>query len=257
MLGMGTRKTVFADRFDNNLGYKRSQTNFETGQALNLDEAYRLAHLPLVNPNHPDCIRSVSGKTYDMGQHVRIHSCVLPIPQDLLEASQPFQALEAEIKASSFGKKIAWDIVERRRGRLHATICGSLREGETPPVLPFLEKVNPLRVQIKGLFSGNINVGRLYLMVHPEKHTEINAIQTIQKTLARPMTDLYLVGLYNFTDHLTAGETTDLAHVIDRWWTIPLLTFDSDTLWLMSSTDDLVLDSRVETVVQLKSNPRI
>jgi hypothetical protein len=245
------------DHFDNSLGYARCRTVFRNKTSLKLDESYRLAHLPLVNPNHPGCINSVPGKNYTMGRHGRVHSLVLPIPQELLEASHPFQALEAEIKASSFSKKIAWDVVDTRRGRLHATLCGSLGEGEIPPVLPSLGSTHPLRLQIRGLFSGNINVGRLYLMAYPEKNSEINDLQIIQKSFARPVTDMYLIGLYNLTDHLTVRETTDLASMIDRWWLIPLLTYDADTLWLMSSKDDLVLDSRVETVVQLSSNTRI
>ena len=236
---------------DDTMGYSRNLTDFAEGKALRLDPSYRLAHLPLVNPIHIDCIPRVTGKPYDMGRHGRVHSLVLPIPQVLLEASPAFQALEAAIQASSFGKKIAWDIVEQRRGRLHATICGSLGEGENPLVLSALEKTQPLRVQIRGLFSGNVNVGRLYLMVYPEKHAAINDIQVIQAKLGRAVTDLYLVGVYNLTDHLTVQETADLAHLINRWWDVPLLAFEAETLWLMSSMDDLVLDSRVDVVVQL------
>jgi hypothetical protein len=41
---------------DNELGYERSRTRFIPGAGLTLDEAYRLAHLPLAAPDHPRII---------------------------------------------------------------------------------------------------------------------------------------------------------------------------------------------------------
>jgi hypothetical protein len=43
---------------DEELGYGRSRFLFAAGTGLRLDEAYRLAHLPLVAPTHPDVIRA-------------------------------------------------------------------------------------------------------------------------------------------------------------------------------------------------------
>ena len=41
---------------DEELDYGRSRFLFAPGKGFRLDEAYRLAHLPLVAPTHPDVI---------------------------------------------------------------------------------------------------------------------------------------------------------------------------------------------------------
>jgi hypothetical protein len=64
---------------DSELGYDRSRSIFTLGEAFRLDDNYRLALLPLVNPSHRDVIASLPGKSYDMGLHPRIHSLVLPV----------------------------------------------------------------------------------------------------------------------------------------------------------------------------------
>jgi hypothetical protein len=46
---------------DDELDYLGSRTQFEQGQGLLLDEAYRLAHLPLVAPDHPRVIARRDG----------------------------------------------------------------------------------------------------------------------------------------------------------------------------------------------------
>ncbi len=119
---------------DAELGYERSRTAFRPGAGLALDEAYRLAHLPLVAPDHPDAIARLPGRDYERGRHGTVHSLVLPIDADALEASEPYRALEAELRASRLAAKLDWSLPPRRRARLHATICGSLSR-EAPPVL--------------------------------------------------------------------------------------------------------------------------
>lgn len=76
---------------DEALGYGRSRTRFLPGEGLRLDEAYRLAHLPLVAPAHPDVI--ADGAIYRMGRHDRLCALVLPIDPDALERSESFRAL--------------------------------------------------------------------------------------------------------------------------------------------------------------------
>ena len=105
-----------------------------------LDEAYRLAHLPLVAPDHPRVIARRDGRPYEMGRHEPVFSLVLPIADELLRRSAAYLALEADLKASPLAPKIAWNIVERRRHKLHATLCGSLSTGETPPVLDAMQR---------------------------------------------------------------------------------------------------------------------
>jgi hypothetical protein len=240
------------------LSYDRSRTMPGAGEALRMDAAYRLAHLPLVNPAHPDVIVSQPGKSYEMGVHQRIHSLVLPIPAAELAASSAFGELDRAIRRSLFARKIAWDIMDRRADHLHATIAGSMAEGDAAPLLPpgllaDISALGPFRIRIQGLFSGNINTGRLYLKVYPEWRNGGNAIHALQKLLGRAVSDLYLVGLYNLIDHLNAKETDALAAIINDWWAKPLLDIDLTELWLLSSCDDLVLDSRIEQRISLFS----
>lgn len=240
---------------DSELGYHRARTRFAPGEKLLLDEAYRLAHLPLVAPDHPDVIRSRPGATYRMGWHERIFSLVLPLAPDALEESAAYQELERELRHSPFGHKIAWDLLAKRRERLHATICGSLSKDVpcrfSDDERAALGKLGPLRVELRGLFSGNINVGRLYLRVYPERRAGANSLRQIQRILGRPETDLYLVGLYNLTDHLEATEAEELQEIVSRWWDRRILTLDVNCLWHLGSSDDLVLDSFVEEVLPL------
>lgn len=237
------------------LGYLRSRTRFAAGEKLRLDEAYRLAHLPLIAPDHPDIIHSRPGASYRMGRHERIFSLVLPVPPDALEKSASYQELERDLRHSPVANKVAWDLLPKRRDKLHATICGSLSKD-----LPYrisdderaaLRQLGPLRVEVRGLFSGNINVGRLYLRVYPECRNGMNLLRRIQRSLGRPETDLYLVGLYNLTDHLEATEAEELQDIVARWWDRSILTLDVNCLWHLGSSDDLVLDSFVEEVIPL------
>ena len=240
---------------DSELGYLRSRTRFASGEKLLLDEAYRLAHLPLVAPDHSDVIPSRPDATYRMGRHERIFSLVLPVPPDVLETSADYRELEAELRRSPFAHKIAWELLARRRARLHATICGSLSKGVPYRVSDderaALKRLGSLRVELRGLFSGNVNVGRLYLRVYPERRGGANTLRQIQRTLGRPETDLYLVGLYNFTEHLEATEAEELRDIIARWWDRPILTLEVNCLWNLGASDDLVLDSLIEDVIPL------
>lgn len=238
---------------DGELGYRRSLTDFTS--PLTLDESYRLAHLPLVAPEHPDVIARREGKFYEMGRHPAVYSLVLPLEDDALRASSAFLALEAELKAAAFAGKIAWDILPRREDRLHATICGSLSLAEAPAIAAetreALRRIEPFTVELRGLFSGNVNRGRLYLPVYPEKRTGRSTLQEVQSAFGRTPGDLWLVGLYNLTDDLDAKETAALADIVTRWWNRPLLSLTVTELQVMGASDDLVLDAHVETVLPL------
>jgi hypothetical protein len=111
---------------DRELGYLQSRTRFIPGDGLALDDTYCLAPLPLVTPNHPRVIPTRNGTFYTMGQHPQVFSVVLPILSDALLRSTSYQELEAELCAAPFSPKIAWNLLEQRRKKLHATICGSL-----------------------------------------------------------------------------------------------------------------------------------
>jgi hypothetical protein len=240
---------------DSELGYERSRTRFTSGEGLVLDETYRLAHLPLVAPDHPRVIRTREGSSYVMGRHERVFSIVLPISGDLLYRSPAYLALNKALRVSPFADKIAWDLLGRRKDKLHATICGSLSSGE-PPVIDRMQRqelagLGPIHVELRGLFSGNVNRGRLYLRAYPESRKGENVFRHIQRSLGCRETDLYVVGVYNLTDDLDADEAAALASLIDRWWDRTILQLTVDQLWLMGAYDDLVLDSAIAETVPL------
>jgi hypothetical protein len=242
---------------DDELDYLASRTQFGQGQGLLLDESYRLAHLPLVAPDHPRVIPRREGRPYEKGRrHERVFSLVLPIADELLRRSTAYLALEAELRASPIAPKIAWNIVERRRHKLHATICSTLATGETPPVLDGaqragLRRLGPVDVELRGLFSGNVNQGRLYLRAYPEKRDGLNMFHRIQQVMGRRVTGLYVVGLYNLIDDLDASECSILAELLARWWERPIVRFQVEALCLLGATDDLVLDPEMAEMVPL------
>ncbi|MGO4404723.1 hypothetical protein AB4Z10_10730 [Bosea sp. RAF48] len=238
---------------DAELGYRRSLTDFSA--PLLLDDSYRLAHLPLVAPEHPRVIARREGKFYEMGRHPRVFSLVLPVHDAALQTSAAFRALEEELRTAPFADKIAWEILPKRRDKLHATVCGSLGIEEPPAIAQAtrdaLAQIEPFAVELRGLFSGNVNRGRLYLAVYPEKRDGANMLQAVQGAFGRPPGDLWLVGLYNLRDDLDAAETAALADIVARWWDQPLLRLDVTALQVMSAGDDLVFDGAVEETLSL------
>lgn len=235
---------------DGELGYERSRTSFIDGRGLRLDESYRLAHLPLVAPEHPLVIARHPDKDYDKGIHVlRIFSLVLPIPWAALDQSPAFHRMDAEVRHASFGQKINWARVHERRHKLHATVCNSISVGDAPQftneLRHELKSVGPIHCEIRGLFSGTLNVGRLYLKVYPERKSEGNPLHRIQQILGARLADVYLVGLYNLVDDLGPDETSALSAVIGRWWHTPLAHIQSVDLAVMGTLDDLALNSMI------------
>lgn len=240
---------------DDELGYVAQRTDFGPGRPLMLDAGYRLAHLPLVAPGHPKVIASKPGTTYRMGKHEAVTSLALPVPPSLYE-SAGYLALQSELQAAPFAPKIAWHILEARRPRLHATLCGALASGERLQSLTAgqrdrLAGLGPLSVELRGLFSGNINLGRLYLKVHPEHRDGMNVVGLVQQAVGARVTGLYLVGLFNLVNDLDPDETQHLARLIDRWWDRLILRYSVDRLWLLSARDDLVLDGEVTETISL------
>jgi hypothetical protein len=234
---------------DDELGYVATRTRFADGQGLVLDESYRLAHLPLVAPDHPGVIARQAGMPYEMGRrHSPVLSLALPIPGD--ELALALRALEAELKAAPFARKIAWNMLPRRQARLHATLCAGPVIGEHERYE--LQRLGGMTVELRGLFSGHINVGRLYIRVYPERRNGVNLFHFIQNLLQRPRTDRYLVGLYNLMDHLESDEAASLSRLLERWWDKPLLRFRADMLWHLSANDDLVLDANVVEAIPLQ-----
>ena len=193
---------------DGELGYLRSRTRFAPGEGLALDEAYRLAHLPLVAPEHPRVMARREGTGYEMGRHEPIFSLVLPIPCDALHPSAAYQELEGELQASPFAHKIAWSLLERRRAKLHATICGALATGEKPPPLDArqrreLAQLGPCRSNCAACSPAtSISAGSICALTRASRrHQHVPAHPT---GAGRGQTDLYLVGIFNLVDDLDA-----------------------------------------------------
>jgi hypothetical protein len=238
-------ETAFCE--DDGLGYVRSRTPFVDGAPLGLDTSYRAAHLPLMRPRHPLALSHVPGRPHMVdGRHPTAWSVVLPVDADALEGSPVGRELERRLRESSFAHKVAWELLPRRREVLHATVCGGLGEGPPPAfddaALRALRDIGPIEIELRGHFSGNVSVGRLYLRVYPESRSGTNPLQLVQRALGRPETDLWLVGIYNLVDNLTAGEARELKAILDEWWDVGLLRFSATHLWLLGARDDLVLD---------------
>ncbi len=241
---------------DDEMGYERARTAFVADDGMTLDERYRLAHLPLVAPDHPDVIASAPGEPYRMGRRPCVTSLTLHVPAAALEASSAYAQLQAELRDASFNAKIAWDVVERRRDVLHATICGSMGAQAPPGVThaqaASLAAIGPFEVELRGVFSGNVNHGRLYLRAYPERRDGENVLRRIQRAFGRQDSDLFLVGVWNLTDHLDSREAGDLSRLIDDWWDRPIARFAVERLRLITSFDDLVLDGGFSGDVMLR-----
>lgn len=240
---------------DAELDYERFATRFEPGAGLLMDEAYRRAHLPLVAPHHPRIIPEDAGRGYRMGRHETIWSLVIPVDWQALAASPAFQTMHCALETGPLRNKIDWTSFEKRRDRLHVTIAGSLSKG-APPVISSewraaFRAQRPFRVVLRGVFSGNINLGRLYLKLYPEMRLGENAIRVLQRALGRPETGLYVAGLYNITDDLDAQETAWLAAFITDHRQRDWLEFEVSCLHLLGARDDLALDSELAEAIPL------
>lgn len=238
---------------DARLAYLASETPLPAGHALRLDEAYRRAHLPLVAPAHPDVIARDAARGYRMGRHATRWSLVVPVDWAALEAAPAFRALRAELEASPLTGKLAHAMEKKRRGVLHVTLCGGLGEGPPPDWHEWqarLRGVAPFSAMLRGLFSGNINLGRLYLKLYPEER-DGNAATHLQHALGRPGTALYVMGWHMLVDHLDPLETGWLAGCLARWRDVDLLRIEVRELHLLGARDDLALDSDVVAVLPL------
>lgn len=228
------------------LGYARARTVFRPGDGFRLDASYCRCHLPLVAPAHPDVIGRDDEHGYVMGVHREVMSLVAPLDMAAIESSPGWRTLDQALRGGPLAGKIAWEIAERRRDKVHATLCGDLDLAALPPGWrDALSRLGPISVKVGGVFSGNINLGRLYLALYPELRGRQNLFQTAQGALGRKAGDMYLAGVHNLTDHLDAAETAWLADFLRRWSGAEIATVTLSELWVLGSRDDLVLDSRI------------
>lgn len=240
---------------DSQLSYNEYQTEFIDKQGLLFDESYRLAHLPLVAPAHPRIIHSKPGTGYNNGIHDLVYSIAIPIDAQLLFSSDLFNDLLNDIRNSSFAIKISWETFTQRRNKLHATVCGSISTHDAPiiaqQVFQQLREIGPLSIKLSGLFSGNKNIGRLYLKVYPEQRDGENMIHVIQRLFGTSRTDFYVVGLFNFLDELDATETQELKTLLNKWRYTDFIQLQVIGLWVLKSKDDLVLQGGIEQTLPM------
>ena len=245
---------------DEMMAYRSARKRFQPGESIVFDEAYRLAHLPLVNAGHPAVISEASGRDYRNGIYEKTrYALVMPISADAFLESDEAQALERAMKSASFAPKIAWELGERRRLRLHATLAG-IPETDldrcVSVVQALLDQIGPISVCLKGPFQGTRNTGRIYFPVYPQNIRGEDPFALVQKSIGVTPTKLYLVGYYHMREELDPLETRELAELIDQWRDRIVVTTTIPLLELYATNDDLALSARVHAKIWTKESQR-
>ena len=239
------------------LRYRSLQYKFRDGQPLPLDESYRLCHLPLVAPQHPDVIRGKPGEPYEMGWFTPpSRALVVPIKAEALDASPVYRRLIAALRSAPFATKIAWDMQERRRGVLHATLRSHIQrdhsDAEIRHLTLRLRTVPWFRARLTGPWMGDKNHGRLYLPMVPEAKHGRDPCSFMQRLTGGRPSGLYTVGLIHFRDHLNAAEAAALRRILRDWENVTLLDYEVRELWLMANHDSLALDGHILQRIALR-----
>jgi hypothetical protein len=245
---------------DEMMAYRSERKRFQPGESIVFDEAYRLAHLPLVNAGHPAVVSEADGRDYRNGIYEKTrYALVMPISAEAFLGSDEAQALELAMKSASFAPKIAWEMSERRRLRLHATLAG-IPETDldrcVAVVQALLDHIGPISVCLKGPFQGTKNTGRIYFPVYPQKVRGEDPFALVQKSIGIAPTKLYLVGYYHMRNELDPLETTELAELFDQWRDRIVVTTTIPFLELYATNDDLALSARVHARIWTKATQR-
>jgi hypothetical protein len=240
------------------MAYRASRKNFQPGERIVFDESYRLAHLPLVNPDHPAVISQVEGRDYLNGRYEKArHALVIPVAAEALQQSEGFQALDHAMRSARFAPKIAWDLCERRRSKLHATLASGFAEADLDRVAASaqqaLDRTGPISVCLKGPFIGDRNFGRIYFPVYPQQIDGEDAFALVQESIGIAATRLYVVGYYHMRSELDVTETAELAQLLDQWRDRVIVTTTISALEIYATNDDLALSARVHARISAKS----
>jgi hypothetical protein len=247
-------RIAFCD--DSRLGYDASRRPFAPGESLAFDDSYRLAHLPLVAPQHPEIIRQVEGKDYVDGRYVLArYSLVVPVPFGGLIGSETFQAFEREMRSTTFASKINWSLCDQRSDRLHATVVNGLQESDfercANAVEAAVSQLGPLSMRLGGPFLGRMNTGRIYLPVYPQLVAGEDAFALVQNACGARVTRFYVVGYYHLTEALNVAETEDLARIAAKWQHRVLAEMPINSFDVQATNDDLALSARIVRTIQL------
>lgn len=192
-----------------------------------------MAQLPLVAPDHPDVLPSLPGANYLNGSY--------PTPRRSLVIRVPFDAIAEhaffrDLRDGSIGRKVAWEMLERRRERLHVTVA-MLQDRPAPTMGA------PVGLRIGGPLIGTRNRGRLYLACYPERVDRGDPLAALQRECRTTPTGLYLLGIVNLVDHLTVGETANLARILRCHELATMAIIDVAAPAILSTRDDLALDA--------------
>jgi hypothetical protein len=235
---------------DEMLAYHSSRRKYQPGEGTVFDEAYRLADLPLVNAAHPAVISEVAGRDYRNGTYDKTrYALVMPIAADVLEQSESFQALDRAMRSARFAPKIAWELCERRRSRLHATLASGMAEADldrcAASAQAVLDRIGPISVRLQGPFVGDRNFGRIYFPVYPQQVDGQDPFALVQQRIGVSPTRLYVVGYYHMRSELDAIETAKLAQLMDQWRDRIVIQTTIASLEMYATNDDLALSARI------------
>jgi hypothetical protein len=204
----------------------------------------------------PDILPSsarLTGRDYRNGIYEKTrYALVMPISADAFLGSDEAQALELAMNSASFAPKIAWEMGERRRLRLHATLAGVPEtdlDRHVAVVQALLDQIGPISVCLKGPFLGTRNTGRIYFPVYPQKVRGEDPFALMQKSIGMSPTKLYLVGYYHMWNELDPLETRELAELLDQWRDRIVVTITIPFLELYATNDDLALSARVHSKI--------
>lgn len=246
---------------DEMMAYRSARKIFQPGEGVVFDEGYRLAHLPLVNAGHPAVISEVEGRDYRNGTYEKTrYALVMPISADAFLESDEVQALELAMKSSGFAPKIAWEMCELRRSKLHATLASGISEADldrcAAAVQNLLDEIGSISVCLKGPFQGTRNTGRIYFPVYPQNIRGEDPFAQVQKRIGVPPTKLYLVGYYHMCEELDPQEARELAELLDQWRDRIVVRTTVSFLELYATNDDLALSARVHAKIWAKEPQR-
>lgn len=230
----------------------------DAGAPFVLDKSYRRNHLPLVARNHADAIAHDAASDYEHGRYraARI-SVVCFVPWHVLERSPAFAQFEAAMRTAPFAAKIAWDNYAIRRDRLHATVCGQLHRthdlAQIEQLADAMSAAPAFDLHIGGPWMGRSrNLGRCYLPLLPQADALGNPLSRIQGLSGGEITGFYGLGLHQFADHLDPEEADALRAIMRRFGPRVLAQTRVDSLALIATHDDLILDSRILRHIPLR-----
>jgi hypothetical protein len=230
---------------DGELAYTEDSIHRAESAPWALGSMYKVAHLPLVAPN--SALVDHSDHRYVMGRRNEVaYSAVVRVPLACFAGSETWTKAERELREAPFASKIAWDAAGRRANKLHATIAPVAWPKGQPTstdVEAALREVGPFRAEIRNLFAGTKNFGRLYTCLYPERRSGNHPLATIQTILGAPVRNFYAVGLFNLIDDLTAAEAAALRGIVDRNWGQCFGEIRVESIEILATKDDLALDS--------------